>query len=169
MILPAQWIEAHGPDIISPYNPSLVNPASYDVTLDNKIIVRGDESTVLPIVMMPQEFLIASTQEYFTMPNDVAGDLKLKSTIGRMGINHTLSGWIDPGFSGNITLELQNVSGARVELRAGMKIAQLVFVKLLEPTALPYGLVGRYFGQSGPTMARPEKARTGVKKTESKK
>ena len=159
MILPYQWIIKHGPDIITPFDKERVNPASYDVALEERIYVKGKESMLLPYIIMPQEFIIASTREYVKFPLDVAGDLKLKSSIGRMGINHALSGWFDPGFEGNATLELQNISGWPVQLVAGMKIAQLVFMQLTEATCLPYEKVGRYCKQVGPTLARAERQR----------
>lgn len=159
MVKPAQWIFKHGPQIINPYDEKLVNPASYDVTLHDDIFIRGDEKAKLPHKFSPGEFLIASTNEFFSLPLDVAGDLKLKSSIGRKGINHALSGWIDPGFRGTITLELQNISGSYVMLVPGMKVAQLVFYGLSEPTELSYEKTGRYCDQKGPTMAREERKR----------
>lgn len=160
MILPAQWIREHGVELFDPFDEALVNPASYDVTLHDEIVIRGGEKAKLPIIMMPSEFLIASTRETIHLPHHVAGDLKLKSTIGRMGINHALSGWLDPGFEGQITLELQNISGQQVTLKPGMKIAQVVFMALTEKTDLPYNKTGRYQNQQGPTMARPERKRS---------
>jgi dCTP deaminase len=159
MIKPAQWIAEHGPKIIKPYDEKLVNPASYDVTLHDEIFIRGDEKVKLPFKFAAGEFIIASTIEFFELPLDIAGDLKLKSSIGRKGINHALSGWIDPGFKGMITLELQNISGAFVTLEPGMKIAQLVFMQLSEPTSLSYERTGRYCNQTGPTLAREERKR----------
>ena len=159
MILPAQWIFEYGPIIITPFEKDRVNPASYDVSLEERIYARGKEPHTLPLTLMPHEFIIASTREYVKLPLDVAGDLKLKSSIGRMGINHALSGWIDPGFEGNVTLELQNISGGPVQLVAGMKIAQLVFMQLTEATCLPYTKTGRYCNQVGPTLARAERQR----------
>jgi dCTP deaminase len=160
MILPAQWIRKHGRDgLITPFYEEAVNPASYDVTLHPEIVARIDEKATLPLTLMPGEFIIASTNERVKVPHNVAIDLKLKSTIGRKGINHALSGWIDPGFEGQITLELQNISGQKVVLEPNMKIAQLIFMQLVEPTDLPYTVTGRYCGQMGPTLARPERKR----------
>lgn len=158
MILPAQWILEFGPRLIQPFDRNLINPASYDVTLHEDIITRGDEKRKLPISLMPHEFIIATTQQYFKFPLDVAGDMRLKSSVGRMGINHVLSVWFDPGFEGEATLEIQNISNGRVDLKPGMKIAQMVFMKLTEPTQLSYKDTGRYFGQTGPTPLRPERS-----------
>lgn len=129
------------------------------------MIVRGNERVKLPVNLMPGEFILASTLEHVKIPNDVAVDLKLKSSIGRLGLNHALSGWVDPGFEGDITLELQNISGNRIVLEPNIKIAQIVFMQLAEPTALPYNLTGRYCGQVGPTPVRQERANKTVLET----
>lgn len=157
MIYPAQWILKHGPEIIKPFRREFINPASYDVTLAKEVIIRGDDKRILPLSLMPGEFVIACTNEYFNFPLYVAGDIRLKSTIGRMGINHVLSVWFDPGFQGEATLELQNISNDRVTLEPDMKIAQMVFHQLSEPTNLSYQDTGRYVGQVGPTKARSER------------
>ena len=158
MILPAQWILQNGPNIISPFDKRNINPASYDVRIGTDVIIRGTEKVKLPINLMPGEFIIASTLEYVKIPHDVAVDLKLKSSIGRLGINHALSGWVDPGFEGEITLELQNISGSRVILEPNIKIAQIIFMQLTEKTILPYNTTGRYQGQTGPTLIREERS-----------
>lgn len=158
MILPSQWITEFGPNLIKPFADENVNPASYDVTLKEDVLVRGGEPHKLPLTFMPQEFIIATTIEYFKFPLDIAGDMRLKSSIGRMGINHVLSVWFDPGFEGEATLELQNISNQPIKLEAGMKIAQMVFMQLTEPSRLSYKDTGRYFGQTGPTPVRPERA-----------
>jgi dCTP deaminase len=158
MILPAQWIGQRGRELISPFRTENINPASYDVTLKEDVLVRGGEPHKLPLKFMPNEFIIATTVEYFKFPLDVAGDMRLKSSIGRMGINHVLSVWFDPGFEGEATLELQNISNAPIDLVAGMKIAQMVFMQLTEPSQLSYAETGRYCGQTGPTPVRPERA-----------
>ena len=159
MIQPAQWIQENGHDIIQPFNYRNVNPASYDVNLAKDVLIRGGEKHELPLKLMPQEFIIATTQQYFKFPLHIAGDMRLKSTIGRLGINHVLSVWFDPGFEGEATLELLNVSNGPVELVTGMKIAQMIFMGLSEPTNLSYKDTGRYCGQRGPTPAREERIR----------
>lgn len=157
MIHPAQWIMRHGPEIILPFNPDHVNPASYDVTLHKDIIIRGGEKAELPITFMPNEFIISSTNEYFRFPLDLVGELRLKSTTGRMGITHCLSVFFDPGFEGEATLEIQNISGSPINLEPDIRIAQMLFIPLSEPTDLSYADTGRYCGQRGPTPARPER------------
>jgi deoxycytidine triphosphate deaminase len=157
MIHPAQWIMCCGPDIISPFESGNVNPASYDVTLNSNVIIRGNQKAKLPIIFMPYEFMISTTNEYFKFPLNLAGELRLKSTIGRMGITHCLSVFFDPGFEGEATLEIQNISGAPIRLEPNIKIAQMLFIPLSEPTDLSYADTGRYCGQRGPTPARPER------------
>jgi dCTP deaminase len=87
----------------------------------------------------------------------VACDLKLKSTLGRLWINHSLAGWCDPGFEGNITLELQNLGPVPFVLEAGRRIAQLIFIAMESPPDTAYGEPGsrsHYQGQRGTTTAR---------------
>lgn len=157
MIHPAQWIAKHGEELITPFNKELINPASYDVTLNENIITRGGREEKLPMTFMPNEFIIATTNEYFKFPLNLAGELRLKSSIGRMGITHCLSVFFDPGFEGEATLEIQNISGAPIELKPNIKIAQMLFIPLSEPTNLSYADTGRYQGQTGPTVLREER------------
>jgi len=157
MLHPAQWILKHGPSIITPFNSNMVNPASYDVTLNRNVLVKGDEDALLPIKLMPHEFIIATTNEFFVFPLDLAGELRLKSTIGRMGVSHCLSVFFDPGFRGQGTLELYNASNTPVVLNPDIKIAQMLFIPLSESTELSYADTGRYCGQIGPTPARSER------------
>ena len=101
--------------------------------------------------------VLASTREYVRIPRDVACDLKLKSTLGRLWINHSLAGWCDPGFEGNITLELQNLGLEPFVLEAGRRIAQLIFVAMESEPEIAYGEPGsssHYQGQTGTTRAR---------------
>jgi dCTP deaminase len=95
--------------------------------------------------------------EYVRIPRDVACDLKLKSTLGRLWINHSLAGWCDPGFQGEITLELQNLGPAPFVLEAGRRIAQLIFIAMESEPDVAYGEPGsssHYQGQRGTTPAR---------------
>ena len=89
------------------------------------------------------------------MPRNVVCDLKLKSSLGRLWLNHSLSGWIDCGFKGQVTLELQNLGPYPRELRKGMRVAQLVFMGMGSPPHLAYGEggLGHYQGQSGATRS----------------
>ena len=101
--------------------------------------------------------VLASTIEYVKIPRDVACDLKLKSTLGRLWINHSLAGWCDPGFQGQITLELQNLGPVPFVLQAGRRIAQLIFIAMESEPDVAYGEPGsssHYQGQTGTTLAR---------------
>ncbi|HRC87814.1 MAG TPA: dCTP deaminase, partial [Thermoanaerobaculia bacterium] len=113
MIKPDSWIRSWGSaGGVEPYTPEQVNAASYDVRLSDHWIcpTRDPEEFRAPhIKLFPSEVVLASTLEYVRIPRNVACDLKLKSTLGRLWINHSLAGWCDPGFQGNITLELQNL------------------------------------------------------------
>lgn len=159
MIKPDHWIRMFGESGgIFPYNPEHVNPASYDVTLGGHWIcptrdpeeVKSDRFT-----LFPGEVLLATTIETFKMPRDVVGDLKLKSSVGRLWLNHSLSGWIDPNFSGQVTLELQNLGPHPRVLVAGTRCAQIVFMGMESAPTVAYGEggTGHYQGQSGATRA----------------
>ncbi len=162
MIKPDHWIrafaEAGG---ISPYNPERVNPASYDVTLGNHWIcpTRDPEETKSDVfTLFPGEVILATTAEYIHLPRDVVCDLKLKSSLGRLWLNHSLSGWIDCNFQGQVTLELQNLGPYPRKLSAGMPVAQLVFLGMESAPDVAYGEGGKghYQGQSGTTPAWDE-------------
>ena len=163
---------------IDPYDPSLVQPSSVDVRLDNMFRVfnntrythidpsiRQDELTSLvqpdpgePFVLHPGEFVLGSTLELCTLPDDLAGRLEGKSSLGRLGLlTHSTAGFIDPGFSGHITLELSNVANLPITLWPGMKIGQLCLLRLTSPAEHPYGSAqagSKYQGQRGPTPSR---------------
>ncbi len=161
-----------------PFNESMIQPSSVDVRLDKffrvfenhkysvidpsieqaeltrEVITEGDE----PFILHPGEFVLASTYEVITLPDDIAGRLEGKSSLGRLGLlTHSTAGFIDPGFSGHITLELSNVANLPVKLFPGMKIGQLCLIKLSSPAEHPYGSAkygSRYQGQRGPTASR---------------
>lgn len=109
-------------------------------------------------ILHPGEFVLASTYEVITLPDDIAGRLEGKSSLGRLGLlTHSTAGFIDPGFSGHITLELSNVANLPVKLFPGMKIGQLCLIKLSSPAEHPYGSAiygSRYQGQRGPTASK---------------
>ncbi len=162
MIKPDFWIyefaESGG---ITPFNADYVNPASYDVTLDNRWICPTrdpKESKSDSFTLFPGEVILANTIEYIKMPRNVVCDLKLKSSLGRLWLNHSLSGWIDPNFQGQVTLELQNLGPHPRKLEAGMRVAQLVFMQMENPPKVAYGEKGKghYQGQTGPTPAWSE-------------
>ena len=163
---------------VEPFDPKMIQPSSVDVRLDrffrvfenhkyeviDPSIEQPDltrEVAVAPsdhFILHPGEFVLASTYEVITLPDDIAGPLEGKSSLGRLGLlTHSTAGFIDPGFSGHITLELSNVANLPVKLYPGMKIGQLCLIKLSSSAEHPYGsaLYGsRYQGQRGPTPSR---------------
>ena len=163
---------------LDPWTPELVQPSSVDVRIDRYFrvfnnsqythidpAIQQDELTSLvepkgddPFVLHPGEFVLGSTLEVVTLPNDLAGRLEGKSSLGRLGLlTHSTAGFIDPGFSGHITLELSNVSNLPIKLHPGMKIGQLCLFRLSSPAEHPYGSEkygSRYQGQRGPTPSR---------------
>ena len=163
---------------VEPFDAKMIQPSSVDVRLDrffrvfenhkyeviDPSIEQPDltrEVAVAPsdhFILHPGEFVLASTYEVITLPDDIAGRLEGKSSLGRLGLlTHSTAGFIDPGFSGHITLELSNVANLPVKLYPGMKIGQLCLIKLSSPAEHPYGsaLYGsRYQGQRGPTPSR---------------
>ena len=163
---------------IDPYDPKMIQPSSIDVRLDKffrvfenhkyEVIDPSKEQPELTreievgndehFILHPGEFVLASTYEVVTLPDDIAARLEGKSSLGRLGLlTHSTAGFIDPGFSGHITLELSNVANLPVKLFPGMKIGQLCLVKLSSPAENPYGSAvygSRYQGQRGPTASR---------------
>jgi dCTP deaminase len=163
---------------VEPWDAGLVQPSSVDVRLDRFFRVfnnsrythidpsiQQDELTALvepegdePFVLHPGEFVLGSTLEIVTLPDDLAGRLEGKSSLGRLGLlTHSTAGFIDPGFSGHITLELSNVANLPIILWPGMKIGQLCVFRLSSPAEHPYGSAiygSRYQGQRGPTPSR---------------
>ena len=133
---------------------SVIDPSIEQPELTREVIAEGDEAFILH----PGEFVLASTYEVITLPDDIAGRLEGKSSLGRLGLlTHSTAGFIDPGFSGHITLELSNVANLPVKLFPGMKIGQLCLIKLSSPADHPYGSEkygSRYQGQRGPTASR---------------
>jgi dCTP deaminase len=163
---------------IEPFNPAMVQPSSVDVRLDRffRVFENHKYSEIDPsveqqeltrelevasnehFILHPGEFVLASTYEVITLPDDIAGRLEGKSSLGRLGLlTHSTAGFIDPGFSGHITLELSNVANLPVKLFPGMKIGQLCLIKLSSPAEHPYGSAvygSRYQGQRGPTPSK---------------
>jgi dCTP deaminase len=164
--------------VLEPWDAELLQPSSIDVRLDRFFRVfnnsaythidpgiQQDELTSLveaegdsPFVLHPGEFVLGSTLESVTVPDDLAGRLEGKSSLGRLGLlTHSTAGFIDPGFSGHITLELSNVANLPITLWPGMKIGQLCLFRLSSPSEHPYGSAvygSRYQGQRGPTPSR---------------
>jgi dCTP deaminase len=133
---------------------SVIDPSIEQAELTREVIAEDGE----PFILHPGEFVLASTYEVITLPDDIAGRLEGKSSLGRLGLlTHSTAGFIDPGFSGHITLELSNVANLPVKLFPGMKIGQLCLIKLSSPAEHPYGSEkygSRYQGQRGPTASR---------------
>lgn len=151
--------------LVEPFDPDLVQPASIDVRLGNVIKregrvcgpVDGRQEWITEYIkdgdsfeLFPGAFILAHTKEYVRIPNNIEANFQLKSSRGREGINHLLAGYIDPGFCGQITLELQNVRQRHsVLLRPGMLIGQLRFGKLDDVPLRPYSVTGRYMNDTG--------------------
>jgi len=133
---------------------AVIDPAQDQPDLTRLVEVDGDDAFVLH----PGEFVLGSTFETVTLPDDVAARLEGKSSLGRLGLlTHSTAGFIDPGFSGHVTLELSNVATLPIKLWPGMKIGQLCFFRLSSPAEHPYGsdrYGSRYQGQRGPTASR---------------
>ena len=133
---------------------AFIDPREPQPDLTEVVTVESDE----PFILHPGEFALGSTFEQVTLPDDVAARLEGKSSLGRLGLlTHSTAGFIDPGFSGHVTLELSNVATLPIKLWPGMKIGQLCFFRLSSPTENPYGsgpYANRYQGQRGPTASR---------------
>ena len=163
MIKPDHWIRDFGQKGgISPFISENVNPSSYDVTLSNHWICptrEPEETRADNFTLFPGEVILASTAERIDLPRDVVCDLKLKSSLGRLWLNHSLSGWIDCNFTGQVTLELQNLGPYPRILTAGMRVAQLVFMQMESPPEIAYGEkgTGHYQNQSGATHSWSDK------------
>ena len=131
-----------------------IDPAEDQPELTRQVEPVGEE----PFILHPGEFVLGSTYEVVTLPDDVAARLEGKSSLGRLGLlTHSTAGFIDPGFSGHVTLELANVANLPIKLWPGMKIGQLCFFRLSSPAEHPYGSAkygSRYQGQRGPTQSR---------------
>lgn len=131
-----------------------VQPASLDVRLGDEIIdvESGRELLSDEKFLAPNRRYLATTRETIDLPDDIAAQLAGRSTVGRRGIIvHKTAGWIDPGFHGEITLELMNLGSSPKELQPGDRVAQLVFFHLDNPSN---GYDGSYQGQEGPTPAQ---------------
>lgn len=165
---------------IDPWDPDLVQPASVDLRLGERFIGRqyapGFDTSVAgrftvttlgrwsnvehtgPLDLTPGQFVLAHTLETVTLPGDVAGRFEGKSSLGRIGLlTHVTAGFIDPGFSGQITLELYNLSQENISLVPSQPIGQLCLQRLTSPAARPYGSPGlgsHYQGQTGPVPSR---------------
>jgi len=131
-----------------------IDPAADQSDLTRVVEPDGQE----PFILHPGEFVLGSTYEVCTLPDDVAARVEGKSSLGRLGLlTHATAGFVDPGFSGHVTLELANVATLPIKLYPGMKIGQFCFFRLSSPSEHPYGSEkygSRYQGQRGPTPSR---------------
>ena len=145
--------------LVEPFDQEMINPASLDVRLGENILIEQPESPEFvphsiaghtkeePFMLQPHEFILAETFECFSVPNVVAGQLALKSSRAREGIEHLMAGYVDPGFKGRLTLELQNARAMHaVALWPGMRIGQIVFHKMSLLPNKDYSVTGRYQG-----------------------
>ena len=163
---------------LEPLEMSLLQPSSFDVRLDRffrlfdnhkhaYIDPREEQSDMTrfvevasdeAFVLHPGEFVLGSTYEFVTLPDNIAARLEGKSSLGRLGlVTHSTAGFVDPGFNGHVTLELSNMATLPIKLWPGMKIGQLCFFQLSSPSETPYGsakYLNRYQGQRGPTASR---------------
>ena len=163
---------------LDPWDPAMVQPSSIDVRLDRYFRLFDNHKYAVidpaadqpdltrlvdvgpdePFVLHPGEFVLGATLELVTLPDDVAARLEGKSSLGRLGLlTHSTAGFIDPGFTGHVTLELSNTATLPIKLWPGMKIGQLCFFQLSSAAEQPYGsgaAGSRYQGQRGPTASR---------------
>ena len=163
---------------IDPIQDSDIQPASVDVHLDRKILVfrnsrrpfidiHEDVSDLtemveikdqIPFILHPGEFVLGSTSESIGLSDNLVARLEGKSSLGRIGLLiHSTAGFVDPGWNGNLTLELSNVNNLPITLYYGMKIGQISFTELSSPSDRPYGssdLGSKYQGQKEPTASR---------------
>jgi dCTP deaminase len=164
--------------VIEPFDPDLVQPSSVDVRVDRRfrvfhnarypyIDVRQpmDDLTELvevkdeePFILHPGEFVLGQTFERVTLPDDLVARLEGKSSLGRLGLLiHSTAGFVDSGFSGNLTLELSNVANLPITIYHGMPIGQISFMRMDGPVERPYGSQetgSKYQGQAEPTPSR---------------
>jgi dCTP deaminase len=163
---------------IDPFDAELVQPSSIDVRVDNRfrvfhnarypyidvrqpmddltelVEVHGDE----PFILHPGEFVLGQTLEQVTLPDDLVARLEGKSSLGRLGLLiHSTAGFVDSGFSGNLTLELSNVANLPITIYHRMPIGQISFMRMDGSVERPYGSRGthsKYQGQAEPTPSR---------------
>jgi dCTP deaminase len=164
--------------VVEPLAERAIQPSSVDLRVDATfrvfanhrypyIDVRADQPDLTelvkvgadePFILHPGEFVLGSTYERVTLPDDLVARLEGKSSLGRLGLLvHATAGFVDPGFQGHLTLELSNVSNLPIAIYAGMPIGQVAFFRLSSPAEQPYGaraLGSKYQGQDGPTASR---------------
>lgn len=158
---------AEGILVAEPIEKEQIQPASIDIRLGNTFsIVRDSSSGIITLenkikyetietdtyVLLPGQFVLATTMEYFELPDNLTAFVEGRSSLGRMGLFIQNAGWVDPGFKGEITLELFNANRCAIELKAGRRVGQLVFAEMDDTAMNPYN--GKYQGQRGATGSR---------------
>ena len=152
---------------ITPLSEEQIQPASVDIRLGKTFsIVDDTPSGIITLdseikyktitadkyLILPGQFVLATTMEFFELPDDLTAFVEGRSSLGRMGLFIQNAGWVDPGFKGEITLELFNANRCAIELTAGRRVGQLVFAKMDRTAQDPYN--GKYQGQTGATGSR---------------
>ena len=152
---------------ISPIEKEQIQPASVDIRLGDTFSIVEDSSTGIitleseikyktirtdTYILLPGQFVLATTLEYISLPNNLTAFVEGRSSLGRMGLFIQNAGWVDPGFQGEITLELFNANRCAIELKAGRRVGQLVFAEMDCEALSPYR--GKYQGQRGATGSR---------------
>lgn len=152
---------------ITPIEKEQVQPASVDVRLGDTFSIVEDSATGMVTleneikyktiktdryILLPGQFVLATTMEYFELPNNLTAFVEGRSSLGRMGLFIQNAGWVDPGFKGEITLELFNANRCAIELCPGRRVGQLVFAQMDDFALNPYN--GKYQGQKGATGSR---------------
>lgn len=153
--------------IASPLEPEQIQPASIDIRIGNTYSILEDspfgiinldkeikykQITTEKYLLLPGQFVLATTMEYFELPDNLTAFVEGRSSLGRMGLFIQNAGWVDPGFKGEITLELFNANRCAIELKAGRRVGQLVFAQLDDNALNPYR--GKYQGQKGATGSK---------------
>jgi dCTP deaminase len=161
--------------VIEPFDERMIQPSSVDLRVDRtfrifantrypyidvrqpmedlteEVDVKDGEAFILH----PGEFVLGSTLERVTLPDDLVARIEGKSSLGRLGLLiHSTAGFVDAGWSGHLTLELSNVANLPITIYPGMKIGQLCLFEMTSPAERPYGDRGKYQGQHGPTPSR---------------
>ncbi len=152
---------------ITPLQDNQIQPASVDIRLGNTFSIVEDSSTAIltlsekilykkiraeKYLLMPGQFVLATTMEYIKLPNNLTAFVEGRSSLGRMGLFIQNAGWVDPGFSGEITLELFNANRCAIELQTGRRIGQLVFAQMDQEALHPYR--GKYQEQRDATGSK---------------
>jgi len=158
---------ASGQIVVEPLEDGQIQPASIDLRLGEHFLKVDEEVTESitldkplsyveirkeQIVIPPHSFLLASTREYIRLPQDITAFVEGRSSIGRIGLFIQNAGWVDPGFAGNITLELYNANRLPIRLTSGRRICQIVFARMDGPASRPYA--GKYQGQRAAVGSR---------------